>query len=498
VKTVWVLGDQLDRGLGALTTAVPGEDVLLMVESEAKLRSRPWHRQRLHLVLTAMRRFAGALREEGFDVDYREAATLADGVRAHVRERRPAAVRVTEPASWDARATAEALGCELVRSDAFLCHYEDFAAWAAGRTTLRLADFYRWQRRRLGYLMDGDEPAGGRWSFDVENRLPPPRHHVDWPRPALRGLDALDRTVLEECERRAGERLVGAPPTGLWPTSRADALALLDHVVRDVLPSFGPYEDAMLAGEWRLNHTLLSPALNLGLLRVREVCDRVEQAYRAGRVPIASAEGFLRQVIGWREYVWGLYWLWMPAYREANALGAERPLPPLFCGAGTRMRCVERTLAGVHERGWAHHIQRLMVLGNLSLLAGVRPGELVDWMWSSFVDGAEWVMLPNVVGMALYADGGRMATKPYAAGGNYVARMSDYCGDCAYDPRRRVGETACPLTTLYWEFLARHRDRLGRNHRLARQVRSAERLSDLDQVRARAREVLERLDAGRL
>ena len=492
--TVWVLGDQLDRRGAALRTAVPGETTVLLVESAGIAGARRWHRQRLHVVLAAMRRLAEQLRGEGFDVDLRRAATLEDGVRAHVAERAPEIVCVAEPGSWDARRTAERLGCEILRDDRFLCHYEEFAAWARDRVSLRLGDFYRAQRRRHGYLMDGDQPAGGKWSLDDENRRPPPRDPVDWPRPPVVPLDELDREVLAGVPPSAW----GDDPTGIWPTTRRHALALLDHVVDEVLPGFGPYEDAMLAGEWRLRHTLLSSSLNLGLLHPREVCDRVEEAYRSGAVLLASAEGLLRQVLGWREYVWGVYWLWMPAYRESNELRARRPLPPVLTGAPTEMRCVAAAVDGIRERAYAHHIQRLMVLGNLCLLAGVRPRELVEWMWGSFVDGAEWVMLPNVVGMALHADGGRMATKPYAAGGNYLDRMSDYCGSCAFDPRARVGDDACPFTTLYWDFLARHRDLLVKNPRIARQVRASEQLSDLPAVRERAVVVRRRLDDGTL
>jgi deoxyribodipyrimidine photolyase-related protein len=267
----------------------------------------------------------------------------------------------------------------------------------------------------------------------------------------------------------------------------------------ELLPVFGPHEDAMVTTSWHLAHTMLSPYLNLGLLLPGEVVEAAEHAYRVGRVPIASAEGFVRQVIGWREYVWGAYWLWMPGYRDANALGADRPLPPAFTGeAGTQMRCLQHVLGEQHDHGWNHHIQRLMVLGNLSLLAGVAPLAVTGWMWERHVDGAEWVMLPNVVGMALHADGGRMATKPYAAGGAYLDRMSDYCRGCRYDRRARTGADASPFTNLYWDFLARHEERFARNARMAQQVRAAQRLSDLPAVRERAAEVLGLLDAGHL
>ncbi len=494
LPTVWVFGDQLHRSLGALGVASPRTCRLLLIESTAKLESKRWHRQRAHLVVTSMRRFAIELRGEGFDVDYRHAPSLEQGFRDHVAEFAPAGVRATEPASWDGLLLLKRLNVEIVRSDQFLCHFDDFAAWASGRKQLRMEDFYRWQRQRLGYLMDGAEPAGGRWNFDADNREPPPKDGRSWPPPITTALDDVDREVLDVLPSSCW----GAEPDGTWATSRSEALRRLQYAVDTILPRFGPHEDAMLSTNWHLAHSLLSPYMNVGLLHPGEVCDAVEAAYRNGSIPIASAEGFIRQVIGWREYVWGLYWLWMPDYRSANVLGARRSLPPVFFGKPTQMRCLHITMQAVHDHGWAHHIQRLMVLGNLGLLSGIDPWELTEWMWSSFVDGAEWVMLPNVIGMALYADGGQMSTKPYAAGGAYIDRMSDYCKGCRYDRKQRTGPDACPFTTLYWDFLARHSDRLSHNARVVQQVRAAERLSDLDAVRSRADEVLALLDAGEL
>ncbi|MFO7590117.1 MAG: cryptochrome/photolyase family protein [Acidimicrobiia bacterium] len=496
METVWVLGDQLHRAIGALADATPSTHRVLLVESRAKVGGRHWHVQRAHFLLTSMRRFADALRAEGFVVDYRVAGTFNAGFRGHIEQFSPDRVVVTEPNSRRARELLASLGVGTVRSDQFLCHHAEFAEWADTRKALRLEDFYRHQRTRLGYLMDGDEPAGGRWNYDAENREPPPRGtDRPWPAPPVEVLDDLDRAVLADLPSSVS----GEAPVGTWATSRAGALRRLTHFVTDVLPMFGPHEDAMLSDNWHLAHSMLSPYLNNGLLLPGEVCDAVERAYRDGRVPIASAEGFIRQVIGWREYVWGLYWLWMPDYRDENALAAQRDLPPAFTIPGaTNMRCVASCVQDLEQRGWLHHIQRLMVLGNLSLLAGVSPRQVTDWMWERFVDGAEWVMVPNVVGMALYADGGRMSTKPYAAGGAYIDRMSDYCKGCAYDRKRRVGDTACPFTTLYWDFLLRHADRLARNARTVVQVRAAQKLTDGEAVRLRAGEVLRRLDAGTL
>jgi deoxyribodipyrimidine photolyase-related protein len=495
MDTVWVFGDQLNRRIASLVDLEPGAARILMIESRARARSKAWHRQRLHLVLASMRRFAAELRRAGFEVDYRSAKSFGEGLAAHRRRYRPKRVRAMEPCSWDAVQLLSHLDVEVLPSNQFLCHYREFAGWASGRKTLRMEDFYRWQRTRLGYLMKGGEPAGGRWNFDAENREPPPRHGTPWPRPPLSRLDRLDAQVLADLP----EGLVGSRPTGLWATSRRGALARLRDFVEKRLPSFGPHQDSMIEASWHLGHSLLSPYLNLGLLLPGEVCDAAERAWREGKAPLASVEGFVRQVIGWREYVWGLYWQWMPQYRDSNQLGAVRPLPPLFRDPSrTQMRCVAEAVRGVHHRAYAHHIQRLMVLGNLGLTAGVEPRALVDWMWGSFIDGAEWVMLPNVIGMALYADGGRMSTKPYAAGGAYIHRMSDHCGQCDFDPRERVGAEACPFTSLYWAFIDRHRERLLRNHRTATQVRALERLADLPEVRKRAEEVLARLDRGEL
>ncbi len=495
VETVWVLGDQLNRRISSLSGRTPADARLLMVESTRKLSSKRFHRQRLHLVLTAMRRFASQLRRAGFHVDYRRAPSLRAGLAAHRDLYQPAQVVAMEPMSFRMRRLLDELEVQITRSNQFLCHYEDFAAWAAGRTRLVMEDFYREQRRRLGYLMDGERPAGGRWNFDRENRLPPPGEAKRWPHRPRSRLDAVDREVLEGLPPSA----FGAMPDGTWATSRRGALARLRHFVGEVLPGFGPHQDAMVAGEWSMAHSLLSPYLNLGLLYPDEVCDAAEDAFRAGRVPIASAEGFIRQIVGWREFVWGVYWLEMPGYARANALAARGPLPPAFAGtAETAMRCLAETLRAVNDHGYAHHIQRLMVLGNLALLAGVEPRRMVDWMWASFIDGAEWVMVPNVVGMALHADGGLMATKPYAAGGNYISRMSDYCSGCPFDPAQRTGADACPLTTLYWSFLDRHRGLLERNPRMGRQLAALRRLSDIEAVRRRAKEVTNRLFAGQL
>ena len=493
-RTVWVFGDQLSRDVGPLSRALPGSDRILMVESVAKIDGRRWHRQRLHLIVTAMRRLSTELKEAGFEVDYRRAPSFEAGLADHRAEFGPEQVLAMAPSTHGGRQAIRSLGVELVPDERFLTSVEDFDKLVAGRPRITMETFYRWQRKRLGYLMDGDEPAGGRWNFDHENRRSVPRSGVDFPDPVTFALDDLDAAVLDELP----DGLPGEVPIGLWPTSRREALTQLRHAIDVVLPGFGPFEDAMTTKSWHLAHTLLSPALNLGLLHPREVADEVERAYRAGLVEIASAEGLLRQVIGWREFVWCIYWTQGAAYAERNELGAHRPLPPLFDSGATHMACVSSVLSDVEAYGWTHHIPRLMILGNLALLSGVEPRDLTAWMWERFVDGAEWVMIPNVVGMALYADGGVMATKPYAAGGAYIDKMSDFCGGCRYDRTKRTGPDACPYTTLYWDFLDRHQVRLAANHRMARQAGAARALVDMPQVRERSVEVLAALDAGTL
>lgn len=494
--TVLVFGDQLNIRIGALAQAEPGTHRVLFIEAADKISARPWHPQRLHLYLSAMRHFAEELRATGFDVDYRIAPSMRQGVVAHRERYGPSQVVATEPNSYRARHLCLSLGIEMIRSDQFLCHPEDFAAFTQGRKSLKMEDFYRWQRSRLNYLMDGAQPVGGRWNFDEENREPPPKDgHDRWPTPPISELDDIDREVIASLPGDVN----GALPHGQWATTRADALARLDFFMRNVLPMFGPHEDAMLTNNWHLAHSLLSPYLNLGLLLPSEVVDAAQQAFEKGDVPLNSAEGFIRQVIGWREFIWNMYWKLMPEYADMNALGAQRRLPPLFTNQSTtQMNCVSHSLQSIYDYGWAHHIQRLMVLGNFGLISGINPKEFSDWMWYSFVDAAEWVMVPNVVGMSLYADGGQLATKPYASGGAYIDRMSDYCNGCAYDRKKRVGDNACPYTTLYWDFLMRHDEQFVRNPRVSRQVHAARKLSDVAQVQERAQQVLSLLESGDL
>jgi deoxyribodipyrimidine photolyase-related protein len=501
LTTVWVWGDQLDPRLAHLRDRDPGRTRVLMVVSASKLGERPWHRQKVHLVVTAMRRFADRLTEQGFAVDLRRAPSMRAGLEAHVDAFDPSEVVAMEPASRTGTRTLERLGVDLVDNDHFLCHWRAFAAFRAGRGRTTMEDFYRWRRRSTGWLMDGDEPVGGRWNLDADNRQPPDgtvaRTAAGDP-PVVDALDEVDGSL--DAWLPDGVRLHGAEADGTWATTREGALARLERFATHVLPRFGDHQDAMVAGAWHLNHSLLSHALNLGLLHPREVIEAVLTVHDAGDAPLNAVEGFVRQVLGWREFLWGVYRTADEDYAARDALGADAPLPPAFTrDAPTAMRCVDDTLTSVHEHAYAHHIQRLMVLANLATLAGVRPDELTGWMHGAFIDAYDWVMVPNVIGMGTFADGGEVATKPYVSGGAYIDRMSvDYCRPCRYDRTKRTGEDACPFTTLYWDFLDRNRDVLASNHRIGRAYANLDRLGDLDAVRARATEVRARLTAGTL
>ncbi|WP_106192283.1 cryptochrome/photolyase family protein [Umezawaea tangerina] len=453
---------------------------ILLVESAAALRRKPYHRQKLHLVLSGIRHLAAELGDRATLV---RAGTYAEAIRDFGRP-----VVAHQPGSLAAEGLLRRLGVEVLPTPAFALGREEFTEWAGDRTTFLMEDFYRDQRRRFGVLVDGGDPVGGRWNHDVENREPPPRSpRLGVPEPWWPREDDVDAAV------RADLDALDLPTTGVdgprwFAITRQEALAALDVFVRDRLPHFGPHEDAVLRRDPTMAHSLLSVPLNHGLLHPLEVVRAAERAYHAGDAPLASVEGFVRQVLGWREYVWHLYWHLGPEYRARNEFGATAPLPDWWRAlrpGGVRAACVRTALEGVRDHGWVHHIQRLMVLGNHALQRGYDPAALDDWFTTSFVDGFPWVMPVNVVGMSQHADGGVIATKPYLSGGAYLNRMTDHCGDCWFDPRKRTGDRACPFTAGYWAWLDRHAPRLRGNHRMSRPLQGLQRLDDLDEVRAR-------------
>jgi deoxyribodipyrimidine photolyase-related protein len=488
-RLVLVLGDQLDRRSSAFDGFDPAADVVWMAEVREESTHVRSHRARIALFLSAMRHFAESLRGEGLTVDYRRLddpgnrGTFAGELAECIRRRRPRRLVVVEPGEWRVRealrTAAEEAGVELdIRPDRhFLCSTDEFARFARGRRQLRMEHFYRQMRRRLGVLLDdAGDPLGGRWNFDTENRgafgregpgpVPPPRRFPP---------DEITREVLALVERGFTDH-PGRLADFDWPVTAADADAALRDFVDHRLADFGLRQDAMWSGEPWLYHSRLSAAMNLKLLDPRKVVAAAERAHRDGRAPLPAVEGFVRQIIGWREYVRGVYWRFMPDYAEGNFLDARAELPGFYWTGETDCNCLRQALRQTLDLGYAHHIQRLMVTGLYALLLGVEPRQIHEWYLAVYVDAVEWVELPNVIGMSQYADGGVMAGKPYAATGKYIDRMSDYCRGCRFDPAARTGPDACPFTTLYWDFLLRHRDRLADNPRFALQLRNADRL----------------------
>ncbi|MEU1277958.1 cryptochrome/photolyase family protein [Streptomyces sp. NPDC005805] len=485
----WLFGDQLGPAFLAPGDGGPHRDApVVMIESRAVFRRRRFHRAKAHLVLSAMRHRAAELGER---VTYVRADTYREGLAKAAGEGTEVTVR--HPTSRAALGLVRSLAGVTVRPPAgFLVPTTDFAAWADGRggEKLRQEAFYRWVRRTHDLLMDGDEPAGGRWNLDRDNREPPPRGgaRLGEPAPYRPRESAIDEEVrrdLDRWERDGDVSFVGRDGPRLFPATRREALSALRRFVAHRLADFGPYEDAMLHDDPVMSHSLLSSSLNLGLLDPAECVAAAESAWRAGAAPLNSVEGFVRQIAGWREYVWQLYWYFGEEYRHANHLRHTGELPgwwnELDADAVTA-RCLSTVLAQVRDTGWTHHIPRLMVLGSHALQRGWDPAAVTDWFHRCFVDGYDWVMLPNVVGMSQYADGGRMTTKPYTSGGAYIHRMSDLCGPCAYRPDRRTGEEACPVTAGYWSFVHRHRGLLARNPRTSQAARGLERLGDLDEL----------------
>ncbi len=480
----WCFADQL----GPHFLDAPDQPVLL-IESRAVFARRRFHRQKAHLVLSALRHRAAEL---GDQVEYHRVVSYAEALD---RVREP--VSVCAPTTWSSRDyVLRRPGLEVVAARGFVATQAEFAAWADGRGRRRLLmeDFYRDSRRRHDVLMNGAEPLGGRWNLDADNREPPPADgRIGVPEPWWPEEDEIDAEVRADLDRWEAEGLVsfvGDDGPRLFPVTRAEALRRLEEFLAHRLGAFGPHEDAMLAGDRWLAHSLLSPALNLGLLDPLEVVVATEQSARdraaAGDLlPLNSVEGFVRQVMGWRDYIWHLYWHLGRDYRHGNALAATEPVPQWMAeldGDAVDAACLSDVLPDLRRDGWVHHIPRLMVLGNYALQRGIDPLELTDWFHRSFVDGYDWVMVSNVVGMSQHADGGVLATKPYAAGGAYIDRMSDYCGGCRYDPRKRIGEDACPYTAGYWAFLERNRERLAGNHRMRRPLQGLDRLKDLPLV----------------
>ena len=504
---VLVLGDQLDHASAAFDGFDPGRDRVLMIEAAGESTHVWSHKARTALFLSAMRHFADALRGRGWTVDYRalgdgDSEDLVDILAARLRDHVPRKMVLVEPGEWRLEQAIRAL-CERervaldLRDDLhFMISRTGFADWAKKYRQPRMEFFYRMMRERHGVLMDGDEPAGGRWNFDADNRSGFGRKGPGLVPPPLRfEPDAITREVIAEVEVRFADH-PGSTADFDWPVTREQALAALADFVDHRLELFGHHQDAMWTGQPWLWHARLSAAMNLKLLSPREVVAAAVSAWRERGLPLQSVEGFVRQVIGWREFIRGMYWLDMPRMRDANHYGHARALPRWNWTGDTGMNCMRAAIGQTLRHGYAHHIQRLMVTGQFALLAEIAPQQVEDWYLAVYVDAVEWVELPNVAGMALYADGGRFTSKPYVASGAYIQRMSNYCDGCRYTPSARSGEAACPVTVLYWHFLDRHQAEFAANPRTALMAKNLQKLAPAERtaIGERARQMLDGLD----
>lgn len=487
-ESVLIFGDQLSPNHPLLDPAHCHERAVVVIESLSRMRARRYHKQKVALVLSAMRHYAEALRFAGWTVDYREAESFTAGLQAHIEEFQPRRLLMLEAAEWRARRSQHALSNQLdvavilSPNTHFLC--EQYLPQETPGKKLILENFYRAMRKRFGVLIERDgSPIGGAWNFDAENRKPYKGRPVP-PAPIGFAPDTITQAVLEKVERECPDNLGSTKGFSLAVT-REQALQTLDDFIAHRLKDFGAYEDAMSEREPILFHSLLSPLLNISLLEPLEIIRRAEAAYHDGAAPLNSVEGFIRQILGWREYVYWRYHQLMPGFHDRNHWQAERPLPEFFWTGKTEMNCLRQVITRVLETGYSHHIERLMVLCNFALLAGIQPRAVNEWFLESYLDAYDWVVTPNVIGMGLCADGGVVGTKPYIASAAYINKMSDYCGGCQYDAKQRTGERACPFNALYWNFLLRFEKQLRANPRMGPNVLGLKHLDESERQRVR-------------
>jgi deoxyribodipyrimidine photolyase-related protein len=490
-QLILILGDQLTPDISSLEGVSPADAIILLAEVMTEASYVGHHKKKIAFLFSAMRHFADELRQLGWTVAYSKlddpenAGSLSAEVMRLAAQHGLTAVRVTEPGEWrvleELQALGSALDLTILPDDRFLASHAEFEAWAEGRKALRMEYFYREMRRKTGLLMakddqGGDQPIGGQWNFDHDNRKPAARDLL-MPLPLRFAPDGITNEVIELVADRFADNFGTLEP--FWfATTRADAEAAFAHFLKVALPHFGDYQDAMLGGEKFLYHAVVSLYLNCGLLDPLALCSAAEAEYHAGRAPLNAVEGFIRQIIGWREYVRGIYWREGPDYLHRNALGATRPLPGFYWSGETDMACTRAAIAQTRDEAYAHHIQRLMVTGNFALLAGIDPHEVHLWYLAVYADAYEWVEAPNTIGMSQFADGGLLASKPYVSSGAYIDRMSDYCSGCRYKVKLKAGPDACPFNYLYWDFIARDEDRWRANPRMGPIVRSYQKFSD--------------------
>ena len=502
-RLVLVLGDQLSEGLSALAAAEKGSDVVVMAEVSEEATYVQHHPKKIAFIFSAMRKFAARLRDDGWDVRYtrlddaENAGSIHGELLRRAEETGAFEVIATQPGEWRLIEALEDMPLRLtMKPDTrFVSTQDEFDTWAEGRKALRMEYFYRDMRRKTGLLMDGDDPVGGQWNYDAENRKPAP-DDIAFSGPMQFTPDETVQEVLDLVEARFGNSFGSLRP--FWfATDQAQARRALSHFITYALPRFGDFQDAMMNDNRFLYHALVSPYMNVGLLDPMEVCRAAEDAYTDGHAPLNAVEGFIRQIIGWREYVRRIYFREGPDYTRRNALDHQRRLPDFYWTGETDMNCLSKAITQTADEAYAHHIQRLMVTGNFALLAGVHPEAICDWYLGVYADAFDWVERPNTQGMVMHADGGILGSKPYAASGKYINRMSDHCRHCVYNVNATTGPDACPFNSLYWHFIDRHREHFKSNPRMGMIYRNWEKQGEEQRaaVLAKAEEVLVNVNA---
>jgi deoxyribodipyrimidine photolyase-related protein len=488
-----ILGDQLSHTLSNLTDADKAKDVIVMCEVWDEARYVKHHKKKIAFIFSAMRHFALELEEKGYHVRYTKldddenAGSFKGEIEHAIGYHQATKIVVTEASEYRVLQDMQTwqdrfdVPVDILNDNRFLCTHEEFSLWANGRKQMRMEYFYREMRRKYNILLDGDKPEGGSWNYDSENRKPP-KEGLVVPDTYTSNVNQITQECIELVEDKFGDHF-GAVRPFHFAVTRDQALFALDKFITERLINFGDYQDAMVQGEPWMYHSHLSFYINCGLLSPLECALRAEKAYYEAQAPLNAVEGFIRQIVGWREYVRGIYWLKMPDYAKQNALGATRQLPALYWGEATHMNCLSQCVQETKENAYAHHIQRLMVLGNFALIAGLHPDEVNEWFLIVYADAFEWVELPNVTGMILFADGGVLGSKPYAASGAYINKMSNYCKGCRYSVAKKNGPEACPFNYLYWDFMMRNETTLRGNQRLSMVYRNLDRM-DEDKVAA--------------
>ncbi|MGX9419109.1 cryptochrome/photolyase family protein [Vibrio sp. WJH972] len=483
-----VLGDQLSTSISSLQGIDVKNDTIFLCEVREETQYVKHHKKKIAFIFSAMRHFAQELKNAGFKVRYIKlddplnSQNFCQEIERCINECKPERIIVTHPnehrvlkdiETWEKRFFVPV---EVRADDRFLCSPKEFSEWAKSKSQLRMEYFYRMMRKKYNILMNDDKPVGQQWNFDADNRKPP-NVEINIPQTSTFKPDAITSDVLRLVAEHFGDHFGDLKPFQ-FAVTRKKALIVLDQFIKQRLPLFGDYQDAMIEGEPWMFHAHISFYLNIGLLIPIECVQAAEQAYIDGSVPLNAAEGFIRQIIGWREYVRGIYWLKMPDYANKNYLDANNNLPDFYWTADTKMNCLRQCVEETRRNAYAHHIQRLMVLGNFALIAGIEPKQVNEWFLIVYADAFEWVELPNVSGMILFADGGYLASKPYASGGSYINKMSNYCINCSYKVSVKNGEIACPFNYLYWDFLTRNREKLAQNHRLKMMYSTYDRMTE--------------------